>query len=104
MTLCCLTSDLRPLTSNLSFVEHLGGLDPVEIARPSSGAYERLPLAQVEDVEVLRQLQRAGLKLYGCLAGAKRTMYEADLSGATILAVGGEKRGLSGAVRSICDA
>ena len=84
--------------------KHLWDLDPVEIARPASGAYERLPLAQVEDVEVLRQLQRGGLKLYGCIAGAKRTMYEADLSGATILAVGGEKRGLSGAVRSICDA
>ena len=66
-------------------------------------AYERLPLAQIEDVEPLVQLQRRGLKLYGCLAAAKRTMYEADLAGPTIIAIGGEKRGLSGAVRSICD-
>jgi 23S rRNA (guanosine2251-2'-O)-methyltransferase len=30
-------------------------------------------------------------------------MYEADLAAGAILAIGGEKRGLSGAVRSICD-
>jgi 23S rRNA (guanosine2251-2'-O)-methyltransferase len=84
--------------------KHLWDLDAVEVARPSSGAYERLPLAQVEDVETLQRLRRAGIKLHGCIAGARQTMYEADLAGPTILAVGGEKRGLSGAVRSICDA
>jgi 23S rRNA (guanosine2251-2'-O)-methyltransferase len=83
--------------------KHLWDFDAVEVARPASGAYERLPLAQIEDVEPLLQLQRRGLKLYGCLAAAKRTMYEADLAGPAIIAIGGEKRGLSGAVRSICD-
>lgn len=83
--------------------KHLWDLDAVEIARPASGAYERLPLVQVEDVEVLRQLQGRGLRLYGCVAGAKRTIYRADLSRPALLAIGGEKRGLSGAVRSICD-
>lgn len=84
--------------------KHLWDLDPVEIARPASGAYERLPLVQLDDVSVLTGLQRQGLKLYGCLAGVRRTMYEVDLAAGCILAVGGEKRGLSGAVRSICDA
>lgn len=83
--------------------KHLWDFDPVEVARPASGAYERLPLAQVEGVDVLHQLQKRGLKLLGCIAGAKRSLYETDLGGPTILAVGGEKRGLSGAVRSICD-
>ncbi len=84
--------------------KHLWDLDPVEIARPASGAYERLPLAQIGGIDVLTQLQRRGLNLYGCLAGVKRTMYETDLATGCILAIGGEKRGLSGAVRSICDA
>src|SRR5689334_6972573 len=57
--------------------KHLWDLDPIEIARPASGAYERLPLAQIEDVEPLKRLQREGLRLYGCVAGAKRTMYDA---------------------------
>jgi 23S rRNA (guanosine2251-2'-O)-methyltransferase len=83
--------------------KHLWDLDSVEVARPSSGAYERLPLVQVEDVDVLLQLQRRGLRVYGCVAGAKRTIYHADLARPTVLAVGGEKRGLSGAVRAVCD-
>jgi 23S rRNA (guanosine2251-2'-O)-methyltransferase len=83
--------------------KHLWDFDATEVARPSSGAYERLPLVQIEDVEPLKQLQRRGLKLYGCVAGAKRTMYDVNFSGPSIMAIGGEKRGLSGAVREICD-
>jgi len=83
--------------------KHLWDFDAVEVARPASGAYERLPLAQIEDVAPLEQLRRQGLALYGCIAAAKRTMYEVDLIGGAILAIGGEKRGLSGAVRDICD-
>lgn len=82
---------------------HLWDFDPVEVARPASGAYERLPLVQVDDVSVIQELQRMGLRLFGCVAGVKRTMYDVDLSAGAILAIGGEKRGLSGAVRSICD-
>ena len=83
--------------------KHLWDFDAVEVARPASGAYERLPLVQIDDVSVLVQLQRRGLKLLGCIAGVRRTVYDVDLMGPTILAIGGEKRGLSGAVRSICD-
>ena len=83
--------------------KHLWDLDPVEVARPASGAYERLPLVQIENAQPLQRLQRMGIRLLGCLAGAKQTIYQADLTGPTILAIGGEKRGLSGAVRAICD-
>jgi 23S rRNA (guanosine2251-2'-O)-methyltransferase len=83
--------------------KHLWDFDPVEVARPASGAYERLPLAQLDDVEPLKRLQSLGLRLFGCIAGAKRAMYDADLTRPCILAIGGEKRGLSGAVRKICD-
>ena len=83
--------------------KHLWDLDAVEVARPSSGAYERLPLVQIEDVGLLQALRRKGLNLLGCIAGARRTIYEVELTAPTILAIGGEKRGISGAVRSICD-
>jgi 23S rRNA (guanosine2251-2'-O)-methyltransferase len=83
--------------------KHLWDLDAVEIARPASGAYERMHLVQISDIDVLTQLQRRGIQLYGCLAGVKRTMYEVNLATGCILAIGGEKRGLSGAVRSICN-
>jgi 23S rRNA (guanosine2251-2'-O)-methyltransferase len=84
--------------------KHLWDLDAVEIARPASGAYERMPLVQIGDVAILTQLQTQGLKLFGCLAGVKRTLYDVNLAEPCILAIGGEKRGLSGAVREICDA
>ena len=83
--------------------KHLWDFDEVEVARPASGAYERLPLVQVEDVGVLLELQKGGVKLLGCIAGARRSIYDADLSRPVVLAIGGEKRGLSGAVREICD-
>jgi 23S rRNA (guanosine2251-2'-O)-methyltransferase len=83
--------------------KHLWDFDAVEVARPASGAYERLPLVQVEDVDILQKLQQRGIRLIGCIAGTKRTIYDMNLTAGTILAIGGEKRGLSGAVRSICD-
>jgi 23S rRNA (guanosine2251-2'-O)-methyltransferase len=83
--------------------KHLWDFDAVEVARPASGAYERMPLVQIDTTEPLVKLQRRGLRLYGCVAGAKRRIYDVDLTGPAILAIGGEKRGLSGAVRSICD-
>jgi 23S rRNA (guanosine2251-2'-O)-methyltransferase len=83
--------------------KHLWDFDPVEVARPASGAYERLPLVQISDLELLQTLQREGIQLIGCIANARRTIHQADLTTGTILAIGGEKRGLSGAVRGICD-
>jgi len=62
--------------------KHLWDLDPVEIARPASGAYERMPLAQIEDVAPLKDLQRRGLRLIGCLAGIRDLRHaESDSSG-----------------------
>jgi 23S rRNA (guanosine2251-2'-O)-methyltransferase len=83
--------------------KHLWDFDPVEVARPASGAYERLPIVQIDDVGPLRLLQHRGISAIGCLATAKRTIHETDLTRGIILAIGGEKRGLSGAVRDICD-
>lgn len=83
--------------------KHLWDFDETEVARPASGAYERLPLVQIDSVEPLVKLQQQGLQLIGCLANVKQTIYDVDLTTPTILAIGGEKRGLSGAVRSICN-
>jgi 23S rRNA (guanosine2251-2'-O)-methyltransferase len=83
--------------------KHLWDFDETEVSRPSSGAYERLPLVQIDTTEPLIAMQKRGIKLYGAVPGAKRTMYDVDLSASAIIALGGEKRGLSGAVRDICD-
>src|SRR4029079_7087078 len=71
--------------------KHLWDFDETEVARPASGAYERLPLVQIDTVEPLQQLQQQGLQLIGCLAKVKQTIFDADFTRPTIIAVGGEK-------------
>ncbi len=84
--------------------KHLWDFDAAEISRASSGAYERMPLVKVEATGPLfGALRRRGVRIWGCLAGAKRTLQDIDLTGPVLLALGGEKRGLSGAMRELCD-
>ena len=83
--------------------KHVFDFDETELSRASSGAFERLPLVRIDrETELLRELRKRGLELLACVAGAKRTVHEIDLRGPLLLAVGGEKRGLSGAVRDEC--
>ncbi|MBL8878151.1 MAG: RNA methyltransferase [Phycisphaerales bacterium] len=83
---------------------HVWDFDVVEVGRPSSGAYERLPLVQIDDLgPVVGLFRKRQIRLIGCLGGAKRTMYEVSLESGVALAIGGEKRGLSGAMRDVCD-
>ena len=74
--------------------------DIVEVARPSSGAFERMPLVLFDEAALL-----AGLPMprIACLANAVKTIHEADLAGPAAIVVGGEKRGISAAVRAVCD-
>lgn len=83
--------------------KHLWDFDETEVARAASGGYERLPLVQFDGIDLVRDLQKLNVKALGCLAGVKRSIFDADLRGPTLLAIGGEKRGLSGAMREICD-
>ena len=69
--------------------------DGGDVSRASSGAYERMPV-------VIGDFPPPGLALIGCMAGAGKTIYEEDLKRPLALAIGGEKRGLSAAVRDRC--
>jgi 23S rRNA (guanosine2251-2'-O)-methyltransferase len=84
--------------------KHVWNFDGAAVSRASSGAFERLPLVQIENAEKeLAPLQKMGIKFYGCIAGAKRMIYDVDLTNSVLLAIGGERRGLSGALREMCD-
>ncbi|RMF62727.1 MAG: hypothetical protein D6743_11780 [Calditrichaeota bacterium] len=83
--------------------KHLWNFDETAVARASSGAFERLPLVKFSEVSQLRVLTKREVKLWGCIAGARRSVYDLDLTGPVALAVGGEKRGLSGKLRERCD-
>ncbi|HEY3226450.1 MAG TPA: RNA methyltransferase, partial [Planctomycetota bacterium] len=77
--------------------------DTVEVARPSSGAFERMTLVLFDGTKLLEDLRAARIPLIACLANAVKTMHEADLAGPAAIVVGGEKRGISAAVRVLCD-
>lgn len=84
--------------------KHVWNFEGAAVSRASSGAFERLPLAQIENAEKeLLPLKRLGIKFWGGIAGAKRTMFDAKMVTPVLLAIGGERRGLSGAMRELCD-
>ena len=74
--------------------------DTVEVARPSSGAFERMPLVLFDGVELLKGLKMPRI---ACLANAVKSIHEVDLAAPAAIVVGGEKRGISAAVRAVCD-
>jgi len=74
--------------------------DAVEVSRPSSGAFERLPLVLFDGVDLLTGL---AMPRFACLANAVKTIHEVDLAAPAAIVVGGEKRGISAAVREVCD-
>jgi 23S rRNA (guanosine2251-2'-O)-methyltransferase len=84
--------------------KHLWDFDSGAVSRASSGAYERIPIIMFEEVEkFVNRIKQQGISLFGCIAHASRTIYEMDLIKPVMLAIGGEKRGLSAAVRGHCD-
>jgi len=87
----------------LMIKKHLWDFDETEVARASSGAIERLPMVQFDQIELLNDLKKLGIRVVGCLAGARRTIFNTNLKRPTLLMIGGEKRGLSGAARQIAD-
>ncbi len=84
--------------------KHLWDFDNNAVSRASSGAYERMSIVHLDQAEiVLLKFKRLGIIVLGCIANARKSLYEADLTQPFLLAIGGEKRGLSAGIRSLCD-
>ena len=73
------------------------------VARASAGASEALPLFVGEPAQAIGELKRMGYRV--AMAGIRDSvsMYEADLRRPLLLVVGGEKRGVSREIASLCD-
>jgi 23S rRNA (guanosine2251-2'-O)-methyltransferase len=72
------------------------------VARSSGGASELMPTAIVETTQDAADFFRArGLRIAVAAKEQAKSIYEADLSGALFLVIGGEKRGVT---RSFADA
>lgn len=84
--------------------KHIWNFDPIAVSRASAGVYEWMPLVKIErESDLLSDLKKSGLKVLGALPKVRRTLHQMDFNQPVIVALGGEKRGLSGALRQSCD-
>jgi 23S rRNA (guanosine2251-2'-O)-methyltransferase len=72
--------------------------------KASAGAVEHLRIAHVRNLaDWLGEAKQAGFWIWGADAGAKQSPWDVDLSGPTVLVLGGEGKGLRPRVASACD-
>lgn len=72
--------------------------------KASSGAVEHLEIARVRNLaDWLAEAKDAGFWIWGADAEAKDAPWDADLSGPTVLVLGGEGKGIRPRVASACD-
>lgn len=74
------------------------------VCKTSAGAVEHLEVAHVRNLaDWLAQAKEAGFWIWGADAEAKQPPWSADLTGPTILVLGGEGKGLRPRVAAACD-
>ena len=74
------------------------------VSKVSSGALEHMRVAQVNNiVRVVKALKEEDLKIVGLDQNAKQSLYNADLTGAIGLVIGGEEKGIRSLVKQNCD-
>jgi 23S rRNA (guanosine2251-2'-O)-methyltransferase len=72
--------------------------------KASAGAVEHLQIAHVRNLaDWLAEAKQAGFWLWGADAGATRAPWDVDLTGPTVLVLGGEGKGIRPRVASSCD-
>jgi 23S rRNA (guanosine2251-2'-O)-methyltransferase len=74
------------------------------VCKTSAGAVEHLEVAHVRNLaDWLAEAKEAGFWIWGADADAKQPPWSADLTGSTILVLGGEGKGLRPRVAAACD-
>lgn len=74
------------------------------VCKASAGAVEHLDIAHVRNLaDWLAEAKEAGFWVWGAEAGASQAPWDADLSGPTVLVLGGEGKGIRPRVASACD-
>jgi 23S rRNA (guanosine2251-2'-O)-methyltransferase len=74
------------------------------VCKTSAGAVEHLEVAHVRNLaDWLGQAKDAGFWIWGADAEADQTPWSADLTGSTVIVLGGEGKGLRPRVAAACD-
>ena len=74
------------------------------VAKTSAGAVEYVPVARIGNIaQTIKDLKQEGFWIIGADMDGTVDYFDADLTGATVLVVGNEGRGISRLVRESCD-
>lgn len=74
------------------------------VEKTSAGAVEHMAVARVVNLAAaLKELQEAGVWIYGTAADGEKGLWEADLKSPTALVIGSEGSGMSRLTRESCD-
>lgn len=74
------------------------------VAKVSAGAVAHVPVARVSNItSTIKELQQAGVWVYGAAMDGKTTLYQADLKGSCAIVIGNEGEGLGRLVAETCD-
>lgn len=74
------------------------------VEKTSAGAVEHMAVARVGNLAAaLKELQDAGVWIFGTAADGDRSLWEADLKGPAALVIGSEGSGMSRLTRENCD-
>ena len=74
------------------------------VEKTSAGAVEHMLVARASNLSAaLRELQEAGVWIFGTAADGDRSLWEADLKGPAALVIGSEGSGMSRLIRENCD-
>jgi len=84
--------------------DHAANIASPVVAKAACGALSRLPLFSVTNLaRAIEQAQQAGFWVVGLAGEAERSIWQADLKGATAVVMGAEGEGLRRLVREKCD-
>ena len=74
------------------------------VAKTSSGAIFHTAVARVTNLTVaIKELKKAGVWVFGAVAGSKPTLWESDFTCATAFVIGSEGKGIGKLISENCD-
>ncbi len=74
------------------------------VAKTSAGAVSYVPVARVANLpSTIRELQKAGIWIFGTAADGNTSLYQADLKGPAAIVIGSEGDGMGRLVSEHCD-
>lgn len=100
---CLRTAEAAGVTAVIIPKDRAVGLTPVA-RKAAAGAAERVPVVAVTNlVRSLERLKELGYWITGLAGEAEDSLYAADLTGPTVIVMGGEGDGLRRLTRETCD-